>query len=111
MVQAAKTTGKGPILLKTLNRKTGRESNVKITFNEGNWGEITNSYMDLIRKNLHSKSFEKIITEAHNIAQASCGNKSSSNTTDTRISMEIDGSSHHTHYAQLIDISDSESDD
>jgi hypothetical protein len=68
MVQAAKTIGKDPILLKSLNRETSKESNVKITFNKRIWNEITSGYMDLIRNNLHSKSFKKIIIEAHNIA-------------------------------------------
>jgi hypothetical protein len=67
-IEAYKAKEASSIILKTLNKATGKSSTVSTDFNQTNWGVSTNDYLATIRRKLdnpqNSTKFDLVIKEA-----------------------------------------------
>ena len=69
-----RNTGKPPSLLpKSFNRSTGAISTWSTGFNNSSWGEQTRRLVKLINRNLWPESYDKIISDAKDVAKKTCG--------------------------------------
>jgi hypothetical protein len=101
MVLDAKSvkSGKGLILPKVFSHVAGTSEST--AFNEANWGDVTQKYMDVVETRLRPSSFEKVIKKAKALVMATGG---AGSTTDDRMHNEGEPDA----YAQIVDISDDE---
>jgi hypothetical protein len=72
-------------------------------FNESNWGEITQKYMDIVTKLLRPTSFEKVIKKTKEMMKTTTGQGGSRSTEDA---MDVDNADP---YGQVVDLSESDS--
>ncbi|KAG1796928.1 uncharacterized protein HD556DRAFT_1441103 [Suillus plorans] len=102
MVRAAK--GKNITLPKTLNQSTGKVSSRQTGFNGISWGTSTRAYAKEIVKNLHDDKFNTIIASAMEFSKKSrwpCDDIADDVAEDELLDLD--------ERAQLVDISDTES--
>jgi hypothetical protein len=104
MVRAAK--GKAIALPKTMNYSTGKNTKNVTGFNDGMWGERTRSYLKSVDKNLKDDAkFNAVIRGAMEFA------KSTRRVDDTTNGTHDNNEDEDDERAQLVDRSDSGSDD
>lgn len=104
MVRAAK--GKAIALPKTMNYSTGKNTKNVTGFNDGMWGERTRSYLKSVDKNLKDDAkFNAVIRGAMEFA------KSTRRVDDTTNGTHDNNEDEDDEGAQLVDRSDSGSDD
>jgi hypothetical protein len=104
MVRAAK--GKAIALPKTMNYSTGKNTKNVTGFNDGMWGERTRSYLKSVDKNLKDDAkFNAVIRGAMEFA------KSTRRVDDTTNGTHDNNEDEDDEHAQLVDRSDSGSDD
>ena len=103
MISAAK--GKAVTLPKTMNYSTGKNSKNMTGFNDGMWGGRMRSYITSINKNLKEDcKFDAVISSAMEFARSSHCIKDST-------SAPQDNEDKEDERAQLVDRSDTESDE
>jgi hypothetical protein len=82
--------------------RTGGSSESTI-FNETNWGEVTQKYMDVVTKRLRPTSFEKVIKKTKELMKVTIGQVGGSRSNED--AMDVDKTDP---YGQIVDLSDSD---